>query len=671
MKSQYFAAKSPEELAKVVLSKIKNFSSSVYDTGYVDKVKKCYAQYHGMSYDNSASSHEINFTGEQGEITQIGVNHFRNIAQNMLNLITNSRPVMEARAMNTDYKSVVQTKLANGLLDYYMREKRLEKKLRSAAEYAIAMGTGFIRLEWNATSGEQIDFDEETQTPIYEGDIEFENLSFFDVFFDNTKEDFEKNKWLVVRTFKNKYDLIAKYPEHEDKILSLETKSDMDYFKSVGVAGFDETTDVPVYEFYHERTEALSDGRYTLMLDSDLILIDAPLPYDRIPIYRIAPSEILGSPYGYTPLFDLMAIQDAINMLYTAILTNQNAFAIQYIAVARNSDVHIEAINDGLSIIEYNQIGGAPQPLNLAKTAPETFNFLNMLIQAMETVSGINSVVRGQPEASLRTASSLALMQSNSIQFMSGLAMQYNQIIEDVGSGLLKTLQMYANTKRVAAIVGVNNRSYLKSFTGEDLSNISRVVVSAGNPISRTSSGRLQMASELLQYKLLKNPMQYFAVLTTGNLDMITEDVQKEQNLIISENEQMLEGELPPVLMIDEHSTHIAHHKALIADAKMRSNPQLVEVVMQHINEHLEALRTADPALLQLIGQQSMAPQPAAGDVNAIQTQDGGQAPADLGNTVGPLNEQLLPSPADQLPSGPEGMPVTLTGQDLQNKIQG
>ncbi len=89
-----------------------------------------WAAYNGAYYSTVQNGHKISFSGEQGEIANLPVNHLRNIAQNILVMITATRPAMEARAVNTDYKSLVQTKLANGLLDYYMREKRLELNMQ-------------------------------------------------------------------------------------------------------------------------------------------------------------------------------------------------------------------------------------------------------------------------------------------------------------------------------------------------------------------------------------------------------------------------------------------------------------------------------------------------------------------------------------------------------------
>ena len=53
----------------------------------------------------------------------------------------------------------------------------------------------------------------------------------------------------------------------------------------------------------------------------------------------------------------------------------------------------------------------------------------------METLSGVNSVARGNPEASLQSGTALAMVQSQALQFMSGLQQSYIQLIEDVGTG--------------------------------------------------------------------------------------------------------------------------------------------------------------------------------------------------------------------------------------------
>jgi len=72
--------------------------------------------------------------------------------------------------------------------------------------------------------------------------------------------------------------------------------------------------------------------------------------------------------------------------------------------------------------------------------------------------------------------------------------------------------------------------------------------------------------------------------------------------LIKKENEQLLEGINPPVSPMDKHSVHIDEHSAVLADPDLRTDPNFINTVMDHIQGHLQALRETDPALLQIRG---------------------------------------------------------------------
>lgn len=480
----YFAGRSAEELVKVLKEKSDQWFDTLTSNSYLEKVRRCWMSYHGAYFDDFDGGHVIKFGGEQGELVNLPVNHFRNLAEHILVMVTANRPSFKARSTNTDPKSMIQTKLANSLLDYYMREKRLEKYLHRAANYAIVMGSGFIKMEWESMSGEIYDYNEETQTPIYEGDVKFRNLSVYDVAFDSTKEDIKDLDWVITRTWKNKFDIAEKYPKLKDKIKPLRTKSDISKFRLIG-AKFDETVDIPVYEFYHKKTESMPDGRYVIYLDEDITLSDSPMPYRELPVYRISPSDILGTPYGYTNMFDFLPIQDAINSLYSTILTNQNAFGVQNVLNPRGSDISVSQISGGLNILDYNAQAGKPEAMNLTQTPKEIFEYIRMLEAVGETLTGVNSVARGNPEASLKSGNALALIQSQALQFISGFQQQYIQLIEDIGTGLINMLKDFGSVPRIAAIAGKTNKTEMTQFTGDDLSTVNRVLVDVGNALSQ------------------------------------------------------------------------------------------------------------------------------------------------------------------------------------------
>ena len=678
--SVYFAADTSEDLVAYVQQRSFSWFNSLSESTILDKVERSWQAYHGQFYD---TSHAISYGGEQGELVNLPINHYENIAQNILTMVTSTRPSFQARAINTDYRSQAQTTLANGLLEYYMRDKRLEQDLKKACEYAIVMGAGYIKMGWNSNSGKIYGHTEPEIDPItgetvrqgfpkYEGDVEFSVLSPFDVVFDSSKEN-SKHDWQVCRTFKNKYDIAASFPEFREEILSVRTKTEAQS-RRISLTPFDETCDVPVYEFFHRPTEALPQGRYVLYLNEDTILIDTALPYRNLPIFRISARDILGTPYGYTVMWNLLPIQDAVNSLYSTIMTNQSTFGVQNIFAHRDANITMAELSSGLNLIEGDPGTQAPSALNLTQTPQEIFSFLQMLERAMETVSGVNSVARGNPDPkqNLRSGNALALIQSQAIQFVSGLQNSYIHLIEDVGTNLVLLLQDFAEVPRIAEISGKASSTLMQEFTGDDLSDIHRVIVDAGNAMAQTTAGRLEIAESLLQMGLIKTAQDYLSVLNTGKLETMTEGPIKENMYIRSENEDLFSGEVDVVAVLtDEHLLHIQEHKYVLADSKLKGDPALVDRVLGHIQEHMNILSDPNNAnVLVALGQQpiaSMPPMPPDGGGPAGDPNAGLQGNPEA-NSVDPMAQlegdlPSLPKPAQ----APNGAPTTAAeGMALQ-----
>ena len=108
---KYFAADEAKKAVTHLQEKGQEWFDYLNETEYLELIKRSWEAYHGQYYDHA---HSVNFGGEVGELVNIAINHYRNIASHMLTMTTASRPSFQARAVNTDYKSQVQTILANG-----------------------------------------------------------------------------------------------------------------------------------------------------------------------------------------------------------------------------------------------------------------------------------------------------------------------------------------------------------------------------------------------------------------------------------------------------------------------------------------------------------------------------------------------------------------------------
>ena len=606
--SIYFATLDGKDLVEALMEKVNSYFEYLKTYKTFTVWLKSYNTYYGRDRDGFTTQ-EIGRSGTQGELSVLKVNHYRNLIQHLHVLTTGQRPFVDCRAINTDYASQVQTILAKGLVDYYMNERKVERYINQAVEFALVFGEGFTVPSWDPNMGEIYGTTPEG-LPLFEGDCDFKNYAPMDVIRDvNVKSVMDCN-WFILRDYLCKFDIATKYPGQAKEILSARTDliEDVNIRFHFAKSHYQSYDLVPVYTFIHKKTPALPQGRYVQWCGG-IKLLDTAYPYKRLNVHRMAPSEWMGSPFGYTIAFDLLAIQDTLDALYSTVATNQLTFGVQSITAMEGSNVSSKKLATGLNLITYSKLGGKPEPMNLTQTPVELFNFIKQLEQVQETLIGVNSVNRGNPEASLRSGNALALVASQAIQFNSGLQQSYVQHIEDVFTSLITMLQDYAVTPRVAAITGNFNKAYLKEFSSKDIDKISRVVIDIGNSVMRTNAGRLEVAQNLLQQQKISGE-QYIDVINTGRLEPMYEAAQKQLLLIRSENEKLANGEPVQALATDDHPTHIKEHQCVLADPEVRLNQPIVQAALGHMQEHITLMQTTDPALLTMIGITPLPPAP-------------------------------------------------------------
>lgn len=647
-KTKYWASVPSKEISDRMLDKRDDYYGYLSLSGRLDLFRRSWSAY----YRARISGAKINATGQQGELTAISVNHYRNFLVHLETLTTQQRAAWEPRASNSDVKSQAQVILATGLLDYYSREKRLDRNINQAVKECLQFAEGFLRVEWDATAGD-VYGKTETGATIYQGDVKYTNYMPLDVIRDFTKTNSNQDDWVILRDLQNKYTLAAKFPELKDKILDDSVDLlELAETTTMNSLAMEESDNVMVYTLLHRPTPALPQGRYVSCLNNGTVMMDGPLPYKKTHVYRIAPDEETGTIFGYSVAFDLLPIQEALDTLYSTALTNQATFGVQNILAPKGHDLSVSQISGGLNLMEYDPKIGKPEALNLTQTPAEVFNFMSILERLGETISGVNSVARGNPEASLKSGAALALVQSMAIQFSMGLQRSYAQLNEDVGTATIEILQDFASVPRVAAIAGKSNRPLMKKFKGSDLSEINRVLVDLGNPLTRTTAGKVNLADALAERNMIENPDQYIQVVTTGRLEPVIEGKQSQLLLIKAENEGLSDGQPQRALVTDNHQKHILEHAIVLANPDIRQDPNnpIVVNTLNHIQEHLEMMSNPNVQQLLAVLHQEVIP----GPQEPIPDAQGGN-PGDMMNPAPGVVQQAEGVNGPNMPQPPQG----------------
>ena len=605
----YWAASIDEDtLGAELVERVNSYDRYVERKGLLEGWKRSWRTYYSLGEDDGDAAgfgRGVMFGGKQGELSLIDANHYRTLARRIITLTTENRPAIEARATNTDPKSVAQTHIARGVMEYYLREERLEESLIGVLERAVVFTEGYLVETWDANAG---GMDEDGQ-PM--GDVRVRAYAPMDIIRDWSRTPRDQ-QWYIVRDYANKHDLAAQYPRLRDEILGVSDdllESSTDEITEAAERGRDSDT-IAVYWFYHDKSPAIPNGRYAFFLPDGTIMHKDSLPYEEKPVYRCAPAELLGSAFGYSDMFSLIGLQEMYNGLLSTISTIYDAFGNQDVVVEKGTDIDEREIA-GMNIFRIQRGAMVPQALALAKPPEGGLEFLGFLSGVMEILSGVNPVARGNMDAIGKSASGsfVALIQTMAVQANSALQSSFARLIEDAGTGLINILKTYANKPRMAMIAGEDNRHYMASFTGDDLSLVTRVVADTGNPMKNTHAGRMEII-ELLGKHAAPGEItigQILQVLATGNMHLFTGPYERQMDLINSENSALTKSpqitttqlagpdgemvDMPQVvgvsaLITDDHELHARHHDGVLNSPEARQDQGIVAAVLAHKQEH-------------------------------------------------------------------------------------
>lgn len=629
----------------------------------------------------SANTSKVGTRGEEGQLASLRPNHYRRVALQVLSLATSQKPALKPRASNTDERSQTQTLLASSILDYYLIDRRSTRDLKEGAWHAITLGAGYVVGGWNAQAGEKVTVDPVSGKPVTNGDLEFSVPLPEDVMFDWTVRSHKDRKWRVVRSYRNKYDLAAKYPEHEEEIVGMTMPVDrfrMRQLLLTDTIRAGDTDLIPVLEFFHDRTDAVPDGRYMMSVGPKLALIDTALPYKRVPVFEVTADRVFGTGFSYTSLFDCLSMQQAVDMQSSVAVSNQKTLGTQNIVAPRAAGVDVTQLGEGLSLMEFDgQI--APKAESWSHTDPQVFEFRNQLIQELGLIGGgLTAQTQGTEDRQLSGAAQ-AMLDAQSLRYNSGLQESYKELCEDVGTFIIDCLKQYASSPRIVQIAGKTGAYAIKEFTSDDLSTIDRVTVESVDPMLTTTAGKMQVADNLLGKGLI-SAQQYLGLISTGNLDVMTEGPESIRINLKSENERLAQGQQCVVMPTDNHQMHITEHAAVVANPEVRENKVIYSAVLDHITMHMQVWRETDVGLLAATGQQPPAspmavsvagmPLPGEGPVATMPQPTAPMGPPAMAappmpgaQSATPNPMQAAPLPDTQPPAPPNAPTNPATGQ--------
>ena len=241
-----------------------------------------YLAYYSPAISQTSLDTSIVFEGVQGELTRFYTPKARTLIRQLTSVVTKQRMAFKAAARTVGNEVLNEVKLANSLLDQIVSTQRLDVKGDSLCEGSLVTGSWFTKATWRTDIGEP-----HVRGPkgrvITTGACEISLHSPFNVFYDLSLT-WDDVPWAEVRVKRNRWDLIADFPDLENEIKALPSVRDEKGGFSWDSVQLNQDDLVYVYEFYHKRSPALPEGKMLIYCDSNTIFYNDKNPYGTIPI---------------------------------------------------------------------------------------------------------------------------------------------------------------------------------------------------------------------------------------------------------------------------------------------------------------------------------------------------------------------------------------------------
>jgi len=698
---RHWATVPTEQLPQVLDTLKQRFWGSLEDSGRLYLWRRSERTYYGEDEAGGwKESAAVQYGGEQGELALIRMNQYRSIIQAILSMATSERPAFFAKAVNSSTQSLIEAPIATGLIEFYYNDKRIDDLVQTTAERALILGEGFHHNRWNILAGKAIGQDPKTGAIVHEGDVCPESVSPLSVIRD-LKEPADNLKWCIVATWVNLWDLVAAYPQEAERLQSQrgsawwpDTVWSDEYQR--GKLGNEEDPDrVVVWTLYHLPSDAVPQGRYSLIC-GEVVLSDEAMKLDEIPVYACVPSKHIDKNEGNSALWDLLAPQEAYDAAWSSLLTVHDSYTIGNLYVPKGSGITPAQIASGMRLIEYNYQqgapnGGMPMPVNYMTLPTAAYEFPDAIKAEMQTISGVNSVARGEVDDNVKSGTMAALIQSLAVKFNSGVQRSVVHLHERIAGGLLKMLKAHSDTPKVAEVMGTGAAEYLRTVQSSDVEDVKRVIVETANPLTQQLAGRMELAEKMAQLFPGKMTMEQFVqVVETGQTAPLYKRAKAVVDVIAQENDMLRAGQLPPVAYVEQpqpppptmpgmpplppmgiqqptprtchpnedHAIHVQEHSVILTP-DFKADPMRLKAFDQHMADHY-AVWSSMPADMAAFTGQSLPPPPPIGapplDAPAKPDAPKGAAPPPKDGPSRPEPEKARPlggQPQPNMPSMP------------------
>jgi hypothetical protein len=385
-------------------------------------------------------------------------------------------PAVAPVPFSADSEDMRKADAADKVCKYIRRHYRLDETQDQITLQAIVCGTSFGFSSFNPELGDITDYDEFTEMITTEGDLEFSQISVWDIFADPYAKSWDKVRYVFRRFCMPLEEACSLFPDKSEELKKAQQLDAED--SSFGLAQNrrpkDATPDsVVCYQYWETGLPCNGyEGRFIWCLDDGTLLTSLEknphrfkfvtgdtnkegsiIPKARIPIHILTDIDVPETYYGMSVVMFSAEAQELRNQFFNASIETLRALGTPTLILPDGANVADDSITN--SPWNFIKVTGNVGPYQLqGATVPPGFSeMVDRMEKAIGDQNSVNEANLGQQSREQAAAlMQLASDQSNSVRrrFFG----KYTRFVEEVYRDLLDCAREYWSTSRKILVMG-------------------------------------------------------------------------------------------------------------------------------------------------------------------------------------------------------------------------
>lgn len=552
-----------------------------------------------------------------------------------------NRPMFSATPQGADDSAIDAARIGERVLENDWEQLHLHPKLFTALLWADVCGNSFLKVYWDRTKGDQIQYlkGEDGQplvddfgrplTPaqlppemmadiqvgqIAQGDVCVEVKTPFEVYPDPLATDMTDCEWLIDETIRS-VEYVRKHFPTDVSGQPFEPTADSDIPETPGqgwlqsgqlysgaTSGY---KGVRVREYWCRPNTQHPNGWYAVWANDTLLVAEEP--FDPMPYVKLNSTETPGRFWCRAITSDLRGPQQDLNTIRTQIKENARRLGNPALMKSRQANVRYQGVPG--EEIEYDSTVQDPTPSYLQPPAIPVYveNEVERIEKSIEEISGMHEVSRATVPTGVTAASAINLLQEADETRIGPEIQQMEYALGQLGTKILKLRASFNTDERLLKVAGEDGNWDISAFKGEMLGSDPHVEVQAGSQMPRSKAAKQAAMTEVLgllvQYGVAvdeRNMRKFLKDYEVGGLDRLFEGITEDAKQCNREHRLLIEGQIDPLPIntFDNHEFHIAEHTEF---QKTHRYWQLPPDAQQRFTSHVMAHRAY---MVQMVNQQ-------------------------------------------------------------------